>query len=46
MAFTAYYLAPGGELTQNLTEEHIRNNLQSGEGLIWVDVSETTNEDG
>ena len=45
MAYIAYYLAPGGELNQNLTEEQIRNNLQSGDGLLWVDVSETTNED-
>ncbi|MFC2014381.1 magnesium/cobalt transporter CorA [Chloroflexota bacterium] len=46
MAFTAYYLAPNGELHINLTEEQVKSSYDSGEGLLWVDIVETANEDG
>ncbi|MFC1943156.1 magnesium/cobalt transporter CorA [Chloroflexota bacterium] len=46
MPFTAYYLAPDGELHRNLTEDQVRSSYDSGDGLLWVDISKTTNEDG
>ncbi|MFC1941539.1 magnesium/cobalt transporter CorA [Chloroflexota bacterium] len=46
MPFTAYYLAPDGELHRNLTEDQVKSSYDSGDGLLWVDTSETTNEDG
>jgi magnesium transporter len=46
MPLTAYYLSPEGELRSKLTEEEIGATLGSREGLLWVDVSDTTEEDG
>jgi magnesium transporter len=46
MPFTAYYLSPEGELRSKLTEEEIGTTVKSREGLLWVDVSDTTEEDG
>ena len=46
MSFTAYYLAPDGELHRDLTEDEVKSSHASGDGLLWVDFSETTNEDG
>lgn len=46
MSFSAYYLTPSGELRHNLGEEEVRSAFASKEGLLWVDVSETTEEDG
>jgi len=46
MPFTAYYLAPDGKLHKNLAEGQVKNSYDSGVGLLWVDTSETTNEDG
>lgn len=46
MAFTAYYLAPDGELHQNLTEDQVKSSLASGDGVLWVDIPETSSEDG
>ena len=39
MTFTAYYLSPEGELRQKLGEEEMRRAFESGQGLLWVDVS-------
>ena len=46
MGFTACYLATDGELHRNLTEDQVKSSYESGVGLLWVDTSETTNEDG
>ena len=46
MPFTAYYLASDGKLHRNLTEDQIKSSFDSGTELLWVDTSETTNEDG
>lgn len=46
MPFTAYFLAAEGELHRNLTENQVKSSLESGDGLLWVDISETTSEDG
>lgn len=46
MSFNAYYLTPSGELQRDLSEEKVQAALGWGEGLLWVDVSETTEKDG
>ena len=46
MPFIAYYLDSDGKLHKNLTEEQVKNSYDSGAGLLWVDTSETTVEDG
>ncbi|MFC1963860.1 magnesium/cobalt transporter CorA [Chloroflexota bacterium] len=46
MPFTAYYLPPDGVLHRDLTEDQVKSSYDSGDGLLWVDTSETTNEDG
>jgi magnesium transporter len=46
MAYSAYYLSPEGRLHQDLNQEEIRNAYNSKEGLLWIDISETTQEDG
>lgn len=46
MPVTAYYLSPSGDLRHHIDEEEIRSAYMSGEGLLWVDIAETTEEDG
>ena len=46
MPFTAYYLSPEGEIRSKLGKEEIGAAFKSKEGLLWVDVSGTTEEDG
>lgn len=46
MPIRAYYLTPDGKLQHDLGEDEIRAAFQSSEGLLWVDISETTEEDG
>lgn len=46
MPFTAYYLDPAGKLRKNLNEQEIQAAHTSEEGLLWVDISETTQGDG
>ncbi|MFC2033442.1 magnesium/cobalt transporter CorA [Chloroflexota bacterium] len=46
MPYTAYYLAPDGVLHRDLTKDQIKSNYDSGDGLLWIDTSKTTNEDG
>jgi len=41
----AFYLTPDGELLDQLGMEQIRNFLATGEGLLWVDMEDVTNED-
>ncbi|MFO7995638.1 MAG: magnesium/cobalt transporter CorA [Dehalococcoidia bacterium] len=41
----AFYLTPDGRLLDKLTTEQIRDFLASGEGLLWVDMENMTNED-
>jgi len=45
MIKSAFYLAPDGELLDQLGMEQIRNFLATGEGLLWVDTEDVTNED-
>ncbi|HEY31916.1 MAG TPA: magnesium/cobalt transporter CorA [Dehalococcoidia bacterium] len=46
MACKAYYLNPEGQLYQDISREEIKNAYESKEGLLWIDISETTQEDG
>lgn len=46
MLVNAYYLTPDGNLQKDLSREQIIEAYKSKNGLLWVDVSETTEEDG
>jgi magnesium transporter len=46
MSFKAYYLSPEGELKHDLTAEEIKAAFESRQGLLWVEIAETTEEDG
>lgn len=46
MPFKAYHLSPTGDLRRSLKEEEIRAVYESREGLLWVDIFDTTEEDG
>ena len=46
MPFTAYYLSPEGDFQRDLNEEQIKIVFESKQGLLWVDIAETTEEDG
>jgi magnesium transporter len=41
----AFYLTPDGKLLDQLSIEQIKNFLATGEGLLWVDIEDVTNED-
>jgi len=41
----AFYLTPDGELLDQLGIEQIKGVLATGEGLLWVDMEDVTNED-
>jgi magnesium transporter len=45
MPFKAYYLTPEGKLQRDLTESDIVKAFGSHQGLLWVDISETTEAD-
>ena len=46
MTFKAYYLNSGGELQRNLAKEEVRTVFESKQGLLWVDIRETSEDDG
>ncbi len=46
MPFKAYYLTPEGGLQCDISEERIGAAFESGQGLLWVDIDQTTEEDG
>jgi len=46
MPFKAYYLSPEGILRKGLNEEESQAAFKSKQGLLWVDITETTEEDG
>ena len=46
MSFSAYYLDADGNLRTGLGEEEVQHAFESKQGLLWVDVSDTTEEDG
>lgn len=46
MPCKAYYLSPEGELQRDLGKEEIKTAFESKQGLLWVDILETSEEDG
>lgn len=46
MPYSSYYYSESGTLTSDLSRAQIEAALQSGQGLLWVDIFETTPEDG
>jgi magnesium transporter len=46
MPIKAYYLMPDGNLQRDLAENEILMAYESKQGLLWVDFSETMDEDG
>jgi len=46
MPVRAYFLTKDGKLQHDPSEEQIKAASESGEGLLWVDITETTEEDG
>ncbi len=46
MPYKAFYLTPDGELQMNLNEEQIKTAFESQVGILWVDIGDTTEEDG
>ncbi|MBN1856676.1 MAG: magnesium/cobalt transporter CorA [Dehalococcoidia bacterium] len=46
MIHSTYYLAPNGVLTQGLSLDQLQDALEESEGLTWVDIQETTADDG
>ncbi|MDP2720339.1 MAG: magnesium/cobalt transporter CorA [Dehalococcoidia bacterium] len=45
MTIKAYYLSPDGNLRQQLDSREIVDAFTSGEGLLWVDIVDTSQED-
>jgi magnesium transporter len=46
MPFKAYYLSPEGDFKRDLTAKETKAAFESKQGLLWVDIDETTEEDG
>jgi magnesium transporter len=46
MSLSAYYLRPDGTVQSDLSKKQIKDAYESCEGLLWVDIEETTEEDG
>jgi magnesium transporter len=46
MPYQAFYLSPEGELRRDLHEEEIKAAYESKQGMLWVDITKTTEEDG
>jgi magnesium transporter len=46
MPIKAYYLAPDGQIQRDLTESDITKAFDSKQGLLWLDLPDTTEDDG
>jgi magnesium transporter len=46
MSCGVYYCSPDGEIRDGLEESEIRQVMETKQGLLWVDICETTAEDG
>lgn len=46
MPTRAWYRSPQGVVESHLTEEQVKEAFLSGKGLLWVDIGDTTLEDG
>jgi magnesium transporter len=40
-----FYLTPDGRLLDQLSQEQLKGFLATGEGLLWVDIEDMTNDD-
>ena len=40
MSSISYFLTPDGELNHSLNEEEIKTAFESGQGLLWIDVTD------
>ncbi len=45
MPFTAYHLSSEGDLRRGLSEDETKAAFESRQGLLWVDITERTEED-
>lgn len=46
MPVTSHYLSEDGSLRHDLSEQEVRTACESRKGVLWVDICETTEEDG
>lgn len=46
MPYVAYHLSAEGQLGRDLGEDEIRRAFESKQGLLWVDICDTTPDDG
>lgn len=46
MIFSGYHLTSEGGVRRNLSEEEIRNVFESKQGLLWVDITGASEEEG
>lgn len=46
MPFRAYHLAPGGQLKVDLTEREVKEAFEARQGLLWVDIYDSSEQDG
>jgi len=46
MPIKAYHLSHEGNLRKELNREEIRESYESKQGMLWVDIADTTEEDG
>lgn len=46
MPYQSHYLTPSGELRRDLSEDEIKSAFTSKEGTLWIDINETSAEDG
>ena len=46
MAIMSHYMKPDGKLEHDLDEKTVRQAYESSQGLLWVDINNTTEQDG
>lgn len=46
MSIEAYYLSPDGKLQHDLTEEDVIKAYRSEQGILWVDITEVSEDEG
>ena len=46
MPYIAYYLTAKGKLLSDLGEDEVKSAFESEQGLLWVDITDTTDEEG
>jgi magnesium transporter len=46
MPFRAYHLTAGGQIKVDLTEREVKEAFEARDGLLWVDIYDSTERDG